>query len=243
MVSTTLFEKYPTYLFLGEETYKPGTHLTAAPTFICDPIDGTTNFVHGYPYVSISLGFTNDLEPLVGVVYNPFTSTLYSAIKGHGAFKNKTQKLPLRSPPPPLKDLSGALVAVEWGSDRSGSNYDVKIKTFRKLAADKKEGGAMVHSLKSLGSAALNLCSVAEGTLDIYWEGGCWAWDVCAGMCILKEAGGNVVDANPGNWTALVEQRRYLAVRGLPVEGEDSDWRALVTEFWDCVGGKLDYEV
>lgn len=122
---------------------------------------------------------------MVGVVYNPFTDTLYSAISGHGAFKTSSafrspsptptpnttrQRLPLRSEP--LTRLNQALIALEWGSDRSGHNYRLKVDTFRSLCADESEGGAMVHSARSLGSAALNMCGVAEGGLDAYWEGG-----------------------------------------------------------------------
>src|SRR5690348_3265176 len=96
---------------LLQETYQTGDALTSSPTFICDPIDGTTNFVHRHPYVSISLGLSIDRIPTVGVVYNPFTSTLYSAIKGHGAFLNRKTPLPLY-PPSPLNGLANCLVAV-----------------------------------------------------------------------------------------------------------------------------------
>lgn len=138
---------------------------------------------------------------------------------------------------PALNGLSTALVAIEWGSSRDGPNYDVKTAVFRKLAASPETGGAMVHSLRSLGSAALNLCAVAAGELDMYWEGGCYAWDVCAGWCILSEAGGIMASANPGDWEPPLDARVYLAVRGAP-KGQ----REIVEEFWKVVGdGKLDY--
>lgn len=165
-MSTTLRKKYPSYCFMGEETYQPGDRLTSAPTFICDPIDGTTNFVHQYPYVSISLGFAVHREPVVGIVYNPFTQTLYSAIKGQGAYLNQTTRLPLRAAGA-LESLNSCLVAVEWGSDRSGNDFKVKSETFKRLAATKEQGGGMVHGLRSFGSAALNLCGVASGGLDM----------------------------------------------------------------------------
>jgi myo-inositol-1(or 4)-monophosphatase len=234
MISTTLRQKFPSYEFMGEETYKPGDTLTSAPTFIVDPIDGTTNFIHTHSYVSVSLGFAVHRIPTVGVVYNPFSKTLYSAIKGQGAFMNETIPLPLRQPPEALRDLSNCLVGVEWGSDRSGPDYQVKTATFNKLCASKSEGGAMVHSLRSLGSAALNFCQVAAGTLDVYWEAGCWAWDVCAGWVILTEARGIVVDANPGNWEARVDGRRYLAVRGAV------DQKKIVEEFCGFVQGRYE---
>lgn len=125
-------------------------------------------------------------------------------------------------------------MAVEWGSDRSGNDFAVKSGTFKRLAATKEEGGGMVHGLRSFGSAALNLCGVASGGLDVYWEAGCWAWDVCAGWVILHEAGGIMVDANPGNWEPKVEGRRYMAVRG----GEGQ--KDIVEEFWNLVDGKFE---
>ena len=223
--------------FMGEETYKPGDELTEKPTFICDPIDGTTNFFHGHPYVCISLGLAIDRKPVVGVIYNPFTKTLYTGIKGQGSFLTDAThdhaRLPLKDPEP-MRDLSGCLVAVEWGSDRDGNDYDVKVKTFRKLCGSKGIGGAMVHGIRSLGSAELNLCGVAAGHLDVYWETGCWAWDVCAGWVILEEAGGKMVGAHQGDWDPKVEQRRYMAVRG----GEGQ--KQIIEEFWSCVEGRLE---
>jgi myo-inositol-1(or 4)-monophosphatase len=220
---------------MGEETYKPGDLLTDRPTLICDPVDGTTNLVHTYPYVSISLGLAIDRKPVVGVVYNPFTQTLFSAVKGMGAFLtdpfHQHVRLPLKDPEPLALDK--ALIAVEWGSDRAGHDYDTKVKTFRNLCASPEEGGAMVHGIRSFGSAALNLCGVAAGHLDAYWEAGCWAWDVCAGWVILEEAGGRIVDANKGNWHPRIDERRYLAVR----KGERQN--AFIGELWNHVAGDL----
>lgn len=262
LVSSRLSALYPAYSFVGEETYVAGeTKITNAPTFIVDPIDGTTNFLHGFPQACISLGFAVDKIPSVGVVYNPFLDVLYSGIRGHGAFMQRNASLvaagvltrgaegadKIRLPAsghgdggraPPLEGLATALVAVEWGSSRDGQNYDVKTATFRKLAGSRETGGAMVHSLRSLGSAALNLCAVAAGELDVYWEGGCYAWDVCAGWCILNEAGGIMASANPGDWDPALDARVYLAVRGAA-----SGKKEIVEEFWKVVGtGKMEYQ-
>ncbi|KAI2079257.1 hypothetical protein LOZ37_002043 [Ophidiomyces ophidiicola] len=193
--------------FLGEETYQPGMRLTNAPTFVVDPIDGTVNFVHGFPNACISLGFAIDRQPVGDAIE-------------------------------PLKGLSNALVGVEWGSDRSGQNWDTKIRTFEMLGKTREEGGAMVHSMRSMGSAALNLCAVAAGFMDLYWEGGCWAWDVCAGWVILTEAGGIMVDGNPGGWKAEVDGRQYLAIRASK-NGEGQ--RETATEFWGFVKGRFSY--
>ncbi|KAI6901204.1 inositol monophosphatase [Hortaea werneckii] len=237
MVSSSLKEKYPEFEFMGEETYKEGDKLSDAPTFIVDPIDGTTNFFHGHPYLCVSLGLAINQKPVLGVIYNPFTKALYTGIKGHGAYLtdpcHDRARLPLRDPEP-FQDLSHCLVAVEWGSDRDGNDFKVKTDTFSKLCASKEAGGAMVHGIRSLGSAELNMCGVAAGHLDLYWESGCWAWDVCAAWVIVEEAGGRVVGCHNGDWDPKIDQRRYMSVRA----GKDQE--KIVEEFWGCVQGKLE---
>ena len=114
---------------------------------------------------------------MLGVIYNPFLDYLYTGIKGHGSYlsKNKRppQKLPL-SAPRPLPSLSQALIAVEWGSDRSQTTAGSKAGSFLRLAGDPNhtspvKGGRMAHSLRSMGSAALNFSMVAQGGMDMYW--------------------------------------------------------------------------
>ncbi|KAI5868518.1 inositol monophosphatase [Durotheca rogersii] len=249
-VSKRLSEAYPSFAFVGEETYKPGVQVTAAPTFIVDPIDGTNNFVHAFPHACISLGFAVDHVPTIGVVYNPYLDQLYSAIRGQGAYltegaiwgleggQGRRTKLPFSKHPPALAGLDTTLVAIEWGAARDGPNFELKTEVFKRLAASKENGGSIVHGFRSLGSAALNLCAVAAGQLDIYWEGGCWAWDVCAGWAILAEAGGIMAGGNPGVWNPRVDDRKYLAVRGAP-----SGQKEIVEEFWKVIGDKkLDYD-
>jgi myo-inositol-1(or 4)-monophosphatase len=94
---------------------------------------------------------------------------MFTAIRGRGAYLNLTTPLPLKARPEPLMGLSNALVSVEWGSDRSGRNWDTKFETIRRLASSGEDGGAMVHSLRCMGSAALNFCAVAAGYVDAYW--------------------------------------------------------------------------
>lgn len=244
-ISSHLKSKYPDFSFVGEETYMPGTPIGPEPTFIVDPIDGTTNFIHSFPWASISLGLAIDRKSVVGVVYNPFLDLLYFAVKGQGAYLTTrpggsefSRRLPLAKSPQPLTNLNSSLVCVEWPAAREGPNFDVKADTFRNLTASPDNGGgSMVRSLRSLGSAALNLCAVAAGQLDLYWEGGCWAWDVCAGWCVLDEAGGLMVDGNPGNWEPRLEERTYLAVRAAP-----SGQKEIVEEFWGAIRGRMEYE-
>lgn len=218
----------------------------------------TVNFVHGFPWVCTSLALVVDRKPVVGVIYNPFQDKLYTAIRGRGSFVNQTTRLPLRRKPEPLTTLQEALVAAEWGPDRTGNNFEVKHKTLTAVARAREDGGGMVHSIRSVGSAALNFASVACGVLDLYWVGSSpqrrpalrdvltsaaglqeacpYAWDVSAGWLILSEAGGIVVDTNPGNWDVSLDGRRYMAVRAAP-----SGQKELVEEFWSHVAGELEY--
>jgi len=162
-------------------------------------------------------------------------------------------RLPIRDPAK-LDGLKSGLLCIEWGNERSGNDMAVKVETFARLARSPEEGGAMVHSLRSFGSAALNMCGVAAGGMEIYWEAGVWAWDVCAGWCILVEAGGCAVDANPRGWGVDLESRRFLFVRG---DGEEKslvvsaskgksgmrmskNQKEYIEEFWSFVNGQFE---
>jgi myo-inositol-1(or 4)-monophosphatase len=171
------------------------------------------NFVHGHPYVSISLGLAYKSRPAVGVIYNPFYHHLYTAAPGRGSFFEDfrgRKRLPLTDPPPPLGKLCDSLILVEWGKEREGINWETTIETFKNLTS--KDGG-MVHDLRTFGGAALNLCTVAAGSVDLCWGGGWDAWDVCAGWAILLEAGGKMANGNPAKTTAEppLEGKKYLA--------------------------------
>lgn len=242
MVYTTLTTTYPTFDFLGEETFKEGTKLTDAATFVCDPIDGTLNFIHGFPNTAVSLALTVARKPIVGVVYNPFRGDLFTAIRGRGAFLTRLhdgRRVRLPAKRGPLSSLNDCLVAVEWGNQRSGPNWDLRTSVHKKLLSSPSPAGsstgAMVHSVRSSGSAALDFCYVAAGWLDVFWEAGVWVWDVAAGWLVLEEAGGLVASANPGVWDPELEGRCYLAVRAAADSGGQ---RKVVEELWGLMDGK-----
>jgi myo-inositol-1(or 4)-monophosphatase len=237
MVQQHLHAAYPTFSFLGEESFTRGTTLTDGPTFICDPIDGTLNFSKGVPNCAISLAMTLNKKPVVGVVYNPFRGDMYHAVKQQGAFltrvsTSETFKLPIQSVPAAMESLNACLVAVEWGNQRSGPNWALRTSVHNALLTAKDEGGAMCKSVRSSGSAALNFCYVAQGMLDCFWEGGVWVWDVAGGWTILEEAGGIVASANPGDWEPTLGGRLYFAVRHAKREQQ----RAVVEELWKIMG-------
>ncbi|BGP55164.1 hypothetical protein JCM8202_002882 [Rhodotorula sphaerocarpa] len=220
-IKDSISQTYPNFRFIGEESYAGGerVELTDEPTFIVDPIDGTTNFVHGLDFVCCSIGFTYKQEPVIGVIYNPFLEKLYSAQKGKGAWLNQTTRLPLSHPnAAPLASLGDAVIGVEWGSDRSKEVIEKKGRMYMRLAGDPKEveGGVMAHSLRSIGSAALHYAYVAAGQLDLYFEIGCWSWDVCAGIIIAREAGGKVYGRNGKSWEAQdLMRHHYTVVRAI----------------------------
>jgi myo-inositol-1(or 4)-monophosphatase len=237
MVQQRLRAAYPTFSFLGEESFTHGTTLLDGPTFICDPIDGTLNFSKGVPNCAISLALALNKKPVVGVVYNPFRGDMYHAVKQQGAFLTKvstgeTFNLPIQNVPAPMESLNACLVAVEWGNQRSGPNWALRTSVHNALLTAKDEGGAMCKSIRSSGSAALNFCYVAQGMLDCFWEGGVWVWDVAGGWAILEEAGGIVASANPGEWEPALEGRLYFAVR----HAKREEQRAVVEELWKIMG-------
>ncbi|THG99282.1 hypothetical protein EW026_g3026 [Hermanssonia centrifuga] len=209
LVKGELNKQYPTFQFIGEESYAAGSRppLSEEPTFCVDPIDGTTNFVHGFPHVCVSIGLIYKKSPVLGVIYNPFLDQLYYATKGRGAFLVQRGSEPLKLPlsnPRPLPSLSQALLGIEWGSDRSASMIQAKGEAFKLLA----------------GSAALNYAMVAQGGLDIYWEIGCWPWDICAGAVIAQEAGclvagshSSPLDNHVGE--EVLNGRKYIVIRAI----------------------------
>ncbi|KAG1813966.1 myo inositol monophosphatase [Suillus subaureus] len=239
LVKSEIAMAYPSFKFIGEESYSSGTRneLTDEPTFCVDPIDGTTNFVHGFPFACISLGLIFQKRPVLGVIYNPFLDHLYTGIEGQGSFLTRGNSQPLKLPltnPKPLPSLQKALLAIEWGSDRGKKTLVPKSDSFLRLAGDPADGiagGRMAHSIRSLGSAALNISMVAQGGLDLYWEIGCWPWDVCAGVVIAQEAGGVVVGSHAALAAAtsagcsidpfkvtpeVLTGRKYLIIRAIP---------------------------
>ncbi|WPG99271.1 general negative regulator of transcription subunit 1 [Acrodontium crateriforme] len=228
-----IFKKYPTHQFVGEESYSRGSSkdylITNEPTWCIDPLDGTVNYLHLFPMFCISIAFILDGEPVVGVVTAPFLKQTFSACKGKGAWLNETRRLPLiRDPIPPMPETApkGCIFSCEWGKDRKDQpdgNLHRKVESFMNMAAElgSRDGkGGMVHGVRSLGSATLDLAYCAMGAFDIWWEGGCWEWDVAAGICLVKEAGGLVTSANPPAdvVSSPIEEaklggRLYLAIR------------------------------
>ncbi|QLL33441.1 hypothetical protein HG536_0E03520 [Torulaspora globosa] len=240
LIWETLKKEYPDFKFIGEESYVKGeTVISDEPTFIVDPIDGTTNFVHDFPFSCTSLGLTVNKEPVVGVIYNPHLNLLVSASKGNGIRLNGKlfdHESKIKSMGPLA--LNKSVVALQPGSAREGSNFETKMATFQSLLAC---DGGFVHGFRNLGSSAMTMVYIALGNLDSYWDGGCYSWDVCAGWCIVKEMGGKIVGANPSEWSISVDNRTYLVVRGTN-DPSGKDQRKYIEDFWSNVKGQLKYD-
>lgn len=174
----------PGYGFLGEEggivEGKDKSH-----RFIIDPIDGTTNFMHGVPHFAISIALEREGQLVAGVLYNPVTDDLYTAEKGHGAYhNNKRLRVAGR------KELGPCLLATGFPfKGRPGHEQSLaEIETMMGLTA----------GIRRFGTASLDLAYVAAGRFDGFWERGIQAWDMAAGILLVREAGGMVADLDGG---------------------------------------------
>ncbi|XP_057960778.1 inositol monophosphatase 3 isoform X2 [Malania oleifera] len=182
LIFNHLQKKYPRHKFIGEETTAAcgPAELTDEPTWIVDPLDGTTNFVHGFPFVCVSIGLTIGKIPTVGVVYNPIIDEVRNSVfllhdLQHLAVSSKTE-------------LVKSLLATEVGTKRDKSTVDATTNKINSLLFK-------VRSLRMSGSCALNLCGIASGRLDLFYELGFGGpWDVAGGVVIVEEAGGLVFD-------------------------------------------------
>ncbi len=177
-IESLLMSRFPQFAFLGEESNEEDRDAavrSGKPVWVVDPLDGTANFVHQLLSFSVSIALVEDGEPTVGVVYDPMLDVLYSAIKTGGVSKNgKTIRCS------GIEQLDRAMVCCSF---RPGvSRQDPEIERFLTILERSQ-------SMRRLGSAALNLCYVAEGCLDAYWATSVKAWDVAAGYLIAQRAG------------------------------------------------------
>ena len=174
----------PGYGFLGEE----GGVLKGADAshrFIIDPIDGTTNFMHGIPHFAISIGLEREGQLVAGVVFNPVTDDLYTAEKGHGAYhNNKRLRVAART------ELAPAVLAT--GLPFLGKDGHARA------AAEMAEVMNVTAGIRRFGAASLDLAYVAAGRFDGFWERSLQAWDIAAGIVLVREAGGMVSDLTGG---------------------------------------------
>jgi myo-inositol-1(or 4)-monophosphatase len=176
---------YPRHAVLGEEGGETGAE-TAEYRWVVDPLDGTTNYAHGYPAFCVSIGVEHRGEVILGVVYDPTRDELFAAERGAGATLNNR---PIRvSTTAPLKQ---GLLATGFPYDISSENF-TNLEHFRNFYLH-------AQAVRRAGSAALDLCYVACGRFDGFWELKLAPWDTAAGTLLVAEAGGRVThfDGSP----------------------------------------------
>ncbi|MDB5503628.1 MAG: Inositol(or 4)-monophosphatase [Tardiphaga sp.] len=185
MLYTDLNKARPGYGFLGEEGgNREGTD--KSHSWVVDPLDGTTNFLHGIPHFAVSIGLLREGVAIAGLIYNPANDELYMAEKGSGAFLNDTR---LRVAG--RKQLNECVIACGLPHIGRGDHEQ-----------SRKEMTALqpkVAGLRRFGAASLDLAFVAAGRLDGYWERNLQPWDIAAGIVLIKEAGGTVGDIHGGD--------------------------------------------
>jgi myo-inositol-1(or 4)-monophosphatase len=194
-----LSSHFPGHAILGEEGGATGGESSAKYRWYVDPLDGTTNFAHGFPVFAVSLGLLEDGEPLVAVVYNPVTREMFTALRGEGAYREHK-----RIHVSEVASLSKSLLATGFPTHKRIQNPNISYYWEFTLRS---------HGVRRAGSAALDLCSVACGQFEGFWEFGLKPWDTAAGILLVREAGGMVTDFlgrpyHPGD-------REILASNGL----------------------------
>lgn len=215
LIVAGLRQRFPDHAIYGEET---GGELPASgPVWVVDPLDGTTNFAHGYPVFCVTLALLVDGQPELGVTFDPLRDELFWAQRGQGAWGNQGRLRVSAS-----ADLAASLLATGFAYDRA-SNLDNNLAEFNHFVP-------RTRGVRRGGSAALDIAWVAAGRLDGYWERGINVWDLAAGVLLVREAGGvattyagrpwqsndrNVAAANSVLHTALLDGLRIARV-GLP---------------------------
>lgn len=200
MIIQSVKEKFPDHRFIGEESVAAGesSFMTECPTWIIDPIDGTTNFVHAFPFVAVSIGFSVNKQVEFGVVYSCLEDKMYTARRGKGAFCNG-EPLQVSS----QKDIKQSIIATEFGSNRDPAVVENIFCSLRNILC------IPVHGVRGAGTAAINMCLVACGSVEAYYEIGVHVWDVAAGSLIVSEAGGVLMDVEGGEVDLM--SRRVIA--------------------------------
>lgn len=180
-IQSRIHARFPDHAFLGEESGPSSGATGASHRWIVDPIDGTTNFAHGLALFCVSIGLEIDGRMAVAAVYDPMAGELFTAERGGGAYLNG-RRLQVTTESAIVNGLLVTGFPYAPG-DRRAEQLDI----FAEMLAE-------AQAVRRLGSAALDLCLVAAGRFDGFWEQGLQPWDVAAGGLIVEEAGGRVSD-------------------------------------------------
>ena len=198
LIAGRLRETCPDHELLCEEG-SLGAALPSSFRWVVDPLDGTTNFAHGLPTFAVSIALEESGVPVIGVIYDPMRDEMFAAQRGKGTTLNG---IPIRVSA--TKTLISSILVTGFSYDFARRAHQAEIW---------REFLTQVQAIRQTGSAALNLCYVAAGRLDGYWERGIQPWDVAAGALMVTEAGGTVTDLRGGAFRS--DDREILASNGL----------------------------
>jgi len=202
VIRKTILDEFPDHSILGEED--DGIEVAGGGTefrWIADPLDGTTNYVHGVPHYSVSLALERRGELLAGAVYDPVREECFTATAGGGAYLNGRSIHTSR-----VSELSEALAAVGFPPSVQRDSPDLQVFL---------EAVLHCQAIRRTGSVALNLCYLAAGRFDLVWGFSTKVWDVAAGVLIIREAGGVV--SGPDGGTFILEDAHFLAAANQPL--------------------------
>jgi myo-inositol-1(or 4)-monophosphatase len=206
VVRRTVLESYPDHAFLGEED-EVGQVPPASNTeyrWIVDPLDGTTNYVHGVPHFSVSLALERAGELLIGAIFHPVANECFTAVAGEGTRLNGAAVRASR-----VATLSGALGSVGFPAVVRDDSPDLQV--FLKAVN-------VCQAIRRTGSAALNLAYVAAGRFDLAWSFCSKSWDVAAGVLMIRESGGVVTAPDGGEFD--LDHPAFIAAANRPLHGE-----------------------
>ena len=174
IIIKTIHKFYPSHAILAEESGSSGNN---AYVWIIDPLDGTTNYLHGFPQFAVSIALQHKGVMQQAVIYDPLRDELFTAGRGHGAYLNDRRMRVSKQ-----KHLHGSLLGTGFPF-REGARMEQYMETLKVFFA-------VTAGVRRAGAAALDLAYVACGRLDGFWESGLKPWDIAAGMLLVEEAGG-----------------------------------------------------
>jgi myo-inositol-1(or 4)-monophosphatase len=213
LIVGVILERFPDHDIIAEENVYDQRN--SSHRWVIDPLDGTTNYAHGFPWFAVSIALEIEGEVRIGVVFHTMMNEMFTAVRGEGAFLNGERiHVSARAP------LKGALLATGFPYAKSwvGENNFVNFERFQMAG----------RAVRRAGSAALDLACVAAGRLEGYWECSLKPWDVAAGMLLVREAGGRVTDHGGGPYD--IRHHRILASNGLIHE----EMMSVLGEGGDC---------
>ena len=185
----------PSYSILSEEIGEINNDDSFK--WIIDPIDGTSNFLHGIPHFAISVGLEHNKEIICGIIYDPIKDEMFTAEKGNGSYlNNQRMRVSSRSK---LEDC----MIFTGGPKREAKNRELALKEYYKFSIK------ILTPIRKLGSASLDMAYVAAGRCDGFWQRNLNYWDIAAGIILVKEAGGFVTDFNGEN--EYIQNKTILA--------------------------------